>query len=461
MDDIRADLAVIGCGPAGSRAAMDAAAYGLDVACFEESLPGGTCLNRGCVPAKAMIKTASECLAAMRLRKGATPPPADFAPYWAEARARAAEASARLLRGLEFSLKKSGVRMFGASARILGPGRLEAEFPGGGKCAVYAKKILIASGASPRRIPGVSISDPRVVTGSGALKLESIPRRAIALGAGAVGLEFAWLWNALGAEVRVAEAAKSALPSADSELSRSLARALRREGVEILTGLRAEKCEAGEGGVSVRCSSEGGEKSFEADAVLVSAGLELRPDSIFAPGFSVETDCGFIKTSPGMETSADGIYAAGDVAGPPALAHAAAAEGAIAAAAIAGREPPRPAPCPACLYCEPQAAWIGMTEDAARAELAPGSWASSKASYVSNAKACCDSASEGFVKVIYDSSSGEIAGAHILGADASELIGIFCVAMQNRLTVRDISRTVFPHPALSELAAAVCSTRQF
>ncbi len=444
----RVDVAIVGTGPGGYVAAIRCAQLGLSVAAVEDDRPGGVCLNWGCIPTKALLRSAEVVHLFGRA--------ADFGvrvqgvePDYAEAVRRSRAVADRMAKGVEYLFRKNRITLVPGRGALRGPGVVEVAGPGGARDTIEAARaVILATGSEPKSLPGVAIDEKLVISSNGAVRQERRPRSLIVIGAGAVGVEFADVFAAYGTQVTLLEALPRILPVEDEEVSTHLARSLGRRGIAIKTGVKV--LSAAPGGPGVVVETDAGR--LEAEQVLVAVGRAARVEGIGLEALGVKMDRGFVAVSPRMETSVKGVWAIGDMAGPPLLAHKAMAEGVVAAEAIAGRQP-RPldyTSVPSCTYCRPQVASIGLTEARAREngrEVSVG-----KFPFTASGKAVAMGETEGFVKVVADKASGEILGVHILGAEATELIHEFAVGRTLEATLEEIIHTIHAHPTLSEAA---------
>ncbi len=440
------DVAVVGTGPGGYVAAIRGAQLGLKVAAVEDDRPGGVCLNWGCIPTKALLRNAEVVQLFQRAADFGVRLQGFEADY-AEAVRRSRAVADRMARGVEFLFRKNRITLVPGRGTLRSPTRVEVD-GAGGPHTIEARAVILATGSEPRSLPGVAIDERLVISSNGAVRQERRPRSLIVIGAGAVGVEFADVYAAYGTEVTLLEALPRIVPSEDEEVSTQLARSLSRRGVTIKTGVTVTAVKPGGAGVVVTT----GDGGFEAEQVLVAVGRAAKVAGLGLEAVGVELARGFVKVSPRMETSVRGVYAIGDVAGPPLLAHKAMAEGVVAVEAIAGRDP-RPLDytnVPSCTYCRPQVASIGLTEARAREngrEVSVG-----KFPFTASGKAVALGETEGFVKVVADKGTGEILGVHILGPEATELIHEFAVGRTLEATLEELIHTIHAHPTLSEAA---------
>jgi len=447
------DVIVIGGGPGGYVAAIRAAQLGQKVAVVEREALGGVCLNWGCIPTKALLRNAEVI---NLLGQGAEfgfkieHLTVDYAP----AQKRSRQVSDRLVKGVGFLFRKNNVTHVAGTGTLVGPKQVKVTPTGQ---LLEAKNIIIATGARARSLPGMTVDGQRIITSREALELTSAPKRLVVVGAGAIGMEFAYLFRSYGAEVTVVEMLPHVLPLEDDETAAEVAKAFKRRGIAALVNTRTEAVEASEGGVTVRLKDQGTgqEQGIQADVVLVAIGVAPNSEGIGLETSGVATDKrGFITVDETLRTNVSGIYAIGDVTGKLLLAHVASAQGIVAAEHIAGHEtrPIRDADyvfMPRATYCHPQVASIGYTEAQAKEkglEVKIG-----KFPFIANGKALGLGERDGFVKIIADAKYGEILGAHLVGPEVTELLPELALAHTWELTTEEIARTVHAHPTLSEV----------
>jgi dihydrolipoamide dehydrogenase len=442
----RFDVAVVGTGPGGYVAAIRAAQLGLKVAAVEDDRPGGVCLNWGCIPTKALLRNAEVVHLVKRAGDFGIRVQGVEADY-AEAIRRSRSVADRMAKGVEFLFRKNKITLFPGRGVLTSPTTVEVRGKDGSE-TLEARAVILATGAEPKSLPGVRIDEERVISSNGAVRQERRPASLVVIGAGAVGVEFADVYAAYGTQVTILEALPRLLPMEDEEVSTHLTRSFTRRGIAVKTGVKVQSVTSGAGGVVVETDAG----RFEAEQVLMAVGRGARTREVGLEAVGVAVERGFVKVSPRMETSVKGVYAIGDMAGPPLLAHKAMAEGVIAAEAIAGRDP-RPLDytnIPSCTYCRPQVASLGLTEARAREngrEVSVG-----KFPFTASGKAVAMAETEGFLKVVADKATGEILGVHILGAEATEIIHEFAVGRTLEATLEEIIHTVHAHPTLSEAA---------
>ncbi|MFQ5830250.1 MAG: dihydrolipoyl dehydrogenase [Candidatus Methylomirabilia bacterium] len=446
----RFDVAVVGSGPGGYVAAIRSAQLGLSVAAVEDDRPGGVCLNWGCIPTKALLRNA-EVVGLFHRAQEFGIRVSGFEADYAEAIRRSRKVADRMAKGVEFLFRKNKVTLFPGRGTLKSSAVVEVAGTIG-KETLEAGAVILATGSEPRSLPGVSIDEERVVSSNGAVRNERAPKSLVIVGAGAVGVEFADIYSAYNVEVTLLEAFPQILPMEDEEVATRLSRLLTRRGIVVKTGVKVTSVRSEASGVVVEAEIEGKAERFTADQVLMAVGRSARVAGLGLEALGVALDRGFVKVSPRMETSVKGLYAVGDMVGPPLLAHKAMAEGVVAAEAIAGREP-RPvdyANVPSCTYCRPHVASIGATE--AQALAAGREMSVGRFPFAANGKAVALGEAEGFLKVVADKATGEILGVHILGPEATELIHEFVVGRSLEATLEEIVHTVHAHPTLSEAA---------
>ncbi len=440
-----ADVAVVGTGPGGYVAAIRCAQLGLSVVVVEDDRPGGVCLNWGCIPTKALLRNAEVVHLFERATEfGITVQ--GFQADYAEAVKRSRRVADRMAKGVEFLFRKNKITLLRGTGRLTSPTTVEVATEAGSE-SITARAVIVATGSGPKSLPGVTIDEKLVLSSNGAVRQESAPKSLVVIGAGAVGVEFADVYASYGTSVTILEALPRVVPVEDEEVSTQLARSFTRRGITIRTGVKVSSVKAGGPGVVVE--TDGGR--LEAEQVLMAVGRAARVEKVGLEALGVALERGFIKVSSRMETSVPGIYAIGDVAGPPLLAHKAMAEGVVAAEAIAGRDP-HPLDygnVPSCTYCRPQVASIGISEAKAkeRGEITVG-----KFPFTASGKAVALGDTEGFVKVVGDARTGEILGVHILGPEATEIIHEFAVGRTLEATLEAMIQTIHAHPTLSEAA---------
>ena len=453
MSETRFDLAVIGAGPGGYVAAIRAAQLGLNTAIVERDHYGGICLNWGCIPTKALLRT-SELYHTMK-RAAEFGLAADNVrfdlPRVVERSRKVAE---RLSDGVAYLMRKNKITVIDATARLKGAGRIAVASKSGQALPdIDARHIIIATGARARALPGLEPDGKLIWTYKEAMVPDSFPKSLLIVGSGAIGIEFASFYRSLGAEVTVVEILDRILPAEDAEISTLARKAFAKQDIAIHTGTSVERLVKGEGSVTAMLKRPGGEASeITVERVILAIGITGNVEGIGLEEQGVKIEKGHIVVDEWCSTGAPGLYAIGDVVGPPWLAHKASHEGIICVEKIAGIEGVHALDktnIPSCTYSSPQVASIGLTEDAARAgsyELKIGRFP-----YSANGKAIALGETEGMVKTIFDARTGALLGAHLIGAEATELIQGFGIAKTLETTEAELIASIFPHPTLSEM----------
>jgi dihydrolipoamide dehydrogenase len=449
------DVIILGAGPGGYVAAIRAAQLGLSVCVVEKDKAGGVCLNIGCIPSKNLLHQAEVFRSTEELQKigvEVNTSGLDYEKVWKNSR----QASSRLVKGVQFLLKKNKVDYIEGEGRITsapqnGPKEVTVK-TSEGEQTVSGNNIIIATGSSPRELPGFEFDEEIVLSSTGALMLKEVPGRLVILGAGAIGVEFAHVMNAFGSEVTLVEMLEQVLPASDPEVSEELAKSFKKRGITIHTRTKASSMTRKDGAVEVALETEDGGKSIlEADKLLVVVGRAPNSAGIGLEDIGIEPEKGFIPTGEYYETSVPGIYAVGDVINTPLLAHLASKEGEIVVEHIAGVEVEPRVPAdevPMAVYTEPQAANFGLTEAEAKKRGLKVSTASFPFRGVG--KAVAVGSMEGFVKLVYDTEIHEILGAHIVGPEATELIHEILLAKKMELLPENVADMIHAHPTLSE-----------
>jgi dihydrolipoamide dehydrogenase len=440
------DLIVIGGGPAGYVGAIRAAQLGKRVACVEKDRAGGTCLNWGCIPTKSLLRNA-ELYHLMKHRAGDFGFKIEGLSFdWGKVIKRSRDVSDKNAAGIEFLFKKNKVDYIRGEGAPEKTGEVVVKLADGKTEKHTSSKILIATGVVSRPLPGLPFNGKTVIGSREAMILEPQPKRMVIIGAGAIGVEFAYFYNAFGTLVTLIEMLPNVLPVEDTEVSQTLEKALTKQGVRILTNTKTTKTTTSHKGVSVTVEGKSPE-TIEADVCLVAIGV-----TPLLPGGNLKielTDRGYIKTDDRYETSAKGVYAAGDIIGPPWLAHVASWEAIQGVEGMFGESEPRKVrEFPGCTYCQPQVASIGLTERAAKES--GRKFRIGKFPFSASGKARAIGETDGFVKLIIGEPYGEILGAHIIGPEATEMIAELGLAMTLEATYEEIEATIHAHPTLSE-----------
>jgi dihydrolipoamide dehydrogenase len=449
MASERFDAVIVGSGPGGYVSAIRAAQLGQRVAVVEADRPGGICLNWGCIPTKALLRNAEVLQLFQRASEfGVTVD--NLRADYRVAYQRSRQVAERMSKGVEFLFRKNKITLVSGRGTVTAPGAVRVQAADGSAHTLEARAVVLATGAAQKSLPGVAIDKTRVISSDEALRLERLPPSVVVIGAGAVGVEFADVFAAYGVQVTIVEALPRLLPIEDEEISKLLARSFAKRKIDIRVGVKVQAARVSRDGVAVEIEQEGQAARVEAAMVLMAVGRGANTQALGLDTLGVAMDRGFVKVSPRMETSIPGVYAIGDLAGPPLLAHKASAEGIVAAEALAGH-PGHPVDyrtIPSCTYCHPQVASLGLTEAQARADgraIKVG-----KYMFLANGKAQALAEPEGLVKIVAAADTGEILGAHILGAEATELIAEFGLGKTLEATVEEVGHTIHAHPTMAE-----------
>lgn len=443
------DLIVLGSGPGGYVAAIRAAQLGLKTAIVERELLGGICLNWGCIPTKALLRSA-EIFHFMQHAKDYGLAAENISADLDAVVKRSRGVAKQLNQGVTHLMKKNKIAVHMGTGKLLGGGKLEVTGEKG-KDVLTAKNIILATGARARDLPGTPADGKRIWTYRHAMVPPEMPSKLLVIGSGAIGIEFASFYKDMGAEVTVVEMLDRIVPVEDADVSAHLEKALKKQGMTIMTKAGVDKLEVGANGVKATIKDKDGKATVsEFSHVIVAIGIVPNTENIGLEALGVETDRGFIKTGPDCKTNVAGLYAIGDITAPPWLAHKASHEGVIAAEAIAGKHPHAmdPLNIPGCTYCHPQIASVGLTEAKAKEkgyELKVGTFP-----FIGNGKAIALGEPEGFVKTVFDAKTGELLGAHMIGAEVTEMIQGYVVGKTLETTEAELMETVFPHPTISE-----------
>jgi dihydrolipoamide dehydrogenase len=450
------DVIVIGAGPGGYVTAIRAAQLGFKTAVVERAHLGGICLNWGCIPTKALLRSADvyhNMLHAKDFGLSAKDVSFDIAAVVKRSRG----VSGQLSQGVGFLLKKNKVDVIWGSATLKGKGALTvapADNPPKGALGpgdYSAKHIIIATGTRPRVLPGLEPDGKLVWTYFEAMVPAQVPKSLLVVGSGAIGIEFAYFFRTMGAEVTVVELMPQILPVEDAEIAAHARKRFEKQGMKIHTEAKVTKLDKGADDVTATIELKGGKSETQKfDRVISAVGVVGNSDGLGIEELGVKTDRGIIVADPFGRTNVEGVYAIGDIAGPPMLAHKAEHEGVLCVEAIKGLHPHAmdKQKIPGCTYCHPQIASVGLTE--AKAKEAGRQIRVGRFPFIGNGKAIALGEPEGLVKTIFDSQSGQLLGAHMVGAEVTELIQGFVVAMNLETTEEDLIHSVFPHPTLSE-----------
>lgn len=443
------DLIVVGGGPGGYVAAIRAAQLGMTTALVEREHLGGICLNWGCIPTKALLRSA-EIVDQIRHaeRLGVTVTGMAFDLQKMVARSR--DVAGTLNKGVTHLLKKNGVTVFAGHAQLKGNGTLDIDSDTGQE-TLASNNIILATGARARSLPGIEPDGKLVWTYREAMTPDALPESVLVMGAGAIGIEFASFYNSLGVKVTVVEAMSQILPVEDAEISALADKAFRQKGIRILTDTRVTELRKGSDSVVVAVEGSNGSETFEVDRVISAVGVVGNVENIGLENTAATVDRSFVQVDEWSRTAEPGLYAIGDVAGAPCLAHKASHEGILCVEKIAGVEDITPLDkdaVPGCTYSNPQIASIGLTESKA---IEKGYTVRvGRFPFKANGKAIALGDTEGLVKTVFDDTTGELLGAHMIGPEVTEMIQGYVVARQLETTEHELMHAIFPHPTLSE-----------
>lgn len=444
------DVIIVGGGPGGYVAAIRAAQLGMQVTLVERDALGGICLNWGCIPTKALLRNA-EIYHLMQHSEDFGLSCENLRFDFGKVIARSRRVADRLSQGIGFLMRKNNINVVRGTGRLAGAGALTVhDAQGTPTVTLRAPHIILATGARARALPGLPFDRTQVLSSTEAMVLPEVPESLVIIGAGAIGVEFAYFYNTFGSTVTLIEMLPHILPVEDTEIADLLHKSLARQGIAIHVGSRVAGAEVNAQGVQVQMETPAGAQTVQATRVLVAIGVQGNIEQLGLETAGVRTERGFIPVDTHCRTNVAGIYAIGDVNGAPCLAHVASAEGIATVEAIAGHDTPgvNYQNIPGCTYCQPQVASVGLTEQAATQEgrkVRVGRFP-----FSASGKALAVGSSEGLVKVIFDTETDELLGAHILGADASDLIAEVGVARTLETTHYELLKTVHAHPTLSE-----------
>ena len=444
------DLVVIGGGPGGYVAALRAAQLGMRTCVVEREHLGGICLNWGCIPTKSLLRSA-EVLHLMQEAKSFGLSASNVRFDLAAIVARSRAAAAKLQSGVRHLLRKNGIAAIEGHGRLAGKGRVAIAKDGQPTGEIAAKHVVLATGARSRVLPGLEPDGERIWSYKEAMVPSAMPESILVVGSGAIGVEFASFYRALGAQVTIVELLDRILPLEDEEVSAAARASFERQGMKILTSASVTALTTDRSGVTATLRTAQGEATARAERVIVAVGITANTEGLGLEGTGVKVERGHVLTDPWLRTGEPGVYAIGDLAGPPWLAHKASHEAVVCVEKIAGLAHVLPLDAmaiPACTYSRPQVASIGMTE---RAALAAGRKVKvGRFPLAANGKAIALGDTEGFVKTVFDAATGELLGAHMIGPEVTELIQGYAVAKSLETTEAELMYAVFPHPTLSE-----------
>ena len=444
------DLIVLGSGPGGYVAAIRAAQLGLKVAIVERENLGGICLNWGCIPTKALLRSA-EIYHYMQHAGDYGLTAANISADIDAVVKRSRGVAKQLNQGVTHLMKKNKITVHMGDGKLTAANKLSVTKDGKSE-ELTGKNIILATGARARDLPFAPADGKRIWTYRHAMVPPEMPKKLLVIGSGAIGIEFASFYNDMGAEVTVVEMLDRIVPVEDADVSTFLEKALKKQGMTIMTGAGVQELKASATGVSAKIKGKDGKViASEFTHCIVAIGIVPNTENIGLEALGVEMDRGFLKTDPMCRTNVPGLWAIGDITAPPWLAHKASHEGVIAAEAIAGGHPHAmdPKNIPGCTYCHPQVASVGLTE--AKAKEAGYDVKVGNFPFLGNGKAIALGEAEGFIKTVFDAKTGELLGAHMVGAEVTELIQGYTIGKTAELVEADFMHTVFPHPTLSEM----------
>jgi len=443
------DVIVLGSGPGGYPAAIRASQLGKKVAIIERETLGGICLNWGCIPTKALLKSAQ----VMEYAKHAANygiEVNDFKQNFGNVIKRSRGVADKMNKGVIFLMKKNKIDVIMGDGKLLSATKIEVTSADGKKQTVEAKNIIIATGARARELPALKLDGKKVIEYRAAMSLPTQPKSIIVVGSGAIGTEFAYFYNCMGTKVTIVEFLPRIVPVEDEDVSKELEKNFKKQGISIMTNSEVTSVDTSGNGIKAKVKTPEGEVTLEADVLLSAVGITANIENIGLEQAGIKTDKGRIVVDANQQTNVPGVYAIGDCTPNQALAHKATKEGINAAEHLAGKKP-EPIDynnVPGCTYCTPEIASVGYTEKAAKDagyELKVG-----KFPFIASGKATAVGATEGFVKIIYDAKYGELLGAHMIGYNVTELIAEVVTARKLETTAHEILNAIHPHPTISE-----------
>ena len=444
------DLLIIGSGPGGYVAAIRASQLGLKTAVVERESLGGICLNWGCIPTKSLLKSAQVYDYLRHASDYGVQIDGQVNPDLGKMVERSRSVAEGMSKGVQFLFKKNKIEVISGIGKLKSPGVVTVTGSDGKETEVTASHIILATGARSKELPNLKQDGKKIIGYREAMTLPSKPASMVVVGSGAIGSEFAFFYNSIGTEVTLVEFLPSVVPLEDDEVSKQLERSFKKAGMKVMTSSTVESVDTSGKLCRVKIKTPKGEQEVEAEIVLSAVGITPNLENLGLEELGVELENGKVKVDPYYRTNVKGMYAIGDIVHGPALAHAASAEGITCVEKIAGHQP-QPVDygnIPACTYTTPEVASVGMTEKAAREagyEIKVG-----KFPFTASGKASATGAKDGFVKLIFDDKYGELLGAHLLGANVTEMIAELVVARKLETTGEEIIKAVHPHPTMSE-----------
>jgi len=443
------DLIVLGSGPGGYVAAIRASQLGLKTAIIEKESLGGICLNWGCIPTKALLKSAN-VFEYIKHAEDYGIEVKDSKVKFDDVIKRSRNVAEGMSKGVQFLMKKNKIEVIMGTGKVKSGKKIEVTDADGKTKEVSAKNIIIATGGRSRELPNLKQDSKKIIGYREAMSLKEMPKKMVVVGSGAIGVEFAYFYNAMGVDVTVVEYMPNVVPVEDEDVSKQLAKSFKKSGISIMTEAEVTNVDTKGKGCKVSVKTKKGEETIEADIVLSAVGVTANIENIGLEDVGIATDKGKIMVNDFYQTNIDGYYAIGDCVPGQALAHVASAEGIICVEKIAG-ENPQPLDynnIPGCTYCSPEIASVGYTEKAAKDagyEIKVG-----KFPFSASGKASAAGHKDGFVKVIYDAKYGELLGAHMIGANVTEMIAEIVAARKLETTGHELLKAVHPHPTMSE-----------
>ncbi|WP_181304166.1 dihydrolipoyl dehydrogenase [Rufibacter sp. XAAS-G3-1] len=443
------DLIVVGSGPGGYVAAIRASQLGMKVGVVEKAELGGICLNWGCIPTKALLKSA-QVFEYIQHAKDYGINVGEYSADFGAVVARSRGVAQGMSKGIQFLFRKNKIDHIAGYGKLKGQGQVEVTSEDGKAETYEAAHIILATGARSRELPNLPIDGKKIIGYRQAMVLENQPKRMVVVGSGAIGIEFAYFYNAMGTEVTVVEFLPNIVPVEDEEISKQLEKSFKKAGINVMTSSEVQSVDTSGEGCVVKIKTAKGEETLEADVVLSAVGIQTNLENLGLEELGVGVERGRVLTDDFYRTNVPGVYAIGDIVKGPALAHVASAEGIICVEAIAGHhpEPLDYKNIPGCTYCYPEIASVGYTEKECRElgrEIKVG-----KFPFSASGKASAGGNKDGFVKVIFDAKYGEFLGAHMIGANVTEMIAEIVVARKLETTGHEIIKAVHPHPTMSE-----------
>ncbi len=440
---------MIGSGPGGYVAAIRASQLGLKTAVVEKAELGGVCLNWGCIPTKALLKSA-QVFEYIKHAKDYGITVSDATQDFTGVVKRSRDVANGMSKGIAFLMKKNKIDVITGYGKLLGASKVEVTDAAGAKATHDAKHIILATGSRSRELPNIKIDGKKILGYREAMVMPQQPKSMVVMGSGAIGCEFAYFYSSMGTKVTIVEFMPNILPVEDEEVSKEVAKSFKKNGIEIMTNASVESVDTAGAGCKIKVKTAEGIKDLEADVVLSAVGIQTNLENLGLEALGIKTDKGKVLVDDYYATNLKGVYAIGDIVKGPSLAHVSSAEGIICIEKIAGHhpEPLNYNNIPGCTYCSPEVASVGYTEKAAKEagyEIKVG-----KFPFSASGKASAAGVKEGFVKVIFDAKYGEFLGAHMVGANVTEMIAEIVVARKLETTGMEIIKSVHPHPTMSE-----------